>query len=64
MRLLRMALHPDEFPRVPGGAASLWARLPLQAVFIAWVASAMRHPGSTASRPPGPRLRSADDGAT
>lgn len=39
---VHMALHPDEFPRVPGGAASLWARLPLQAVFIAWVASAMR----------------------
>ncbi len=39
---LHMALHPDEFPKVPGGAASLWARLPLQAVFIAWVASAMR----------------------
>jgi uncharacterized membrane protein len=39
---LHMAVHPDEFPKVPGGAASLWARLPLQAVFIAWVASAMR----------------------
>jgi uncharacterized membrane protein len=39
---LHMALHPDEFPKVPGGAVSLWARLPLQAVFIAWVASAMR----------------------
>jgi uncharacterized membrane protein len=38
---LHMAVHPDEFPKVPGGAASLWARLPLQAVFIAWVASAM-----------------------
>lgn len=39
---LHMALHPDEFPRVPGGAASVWARLPLQAAFIAWVLSAMR----------------------
>lgn len=39
---LHMALHPDEFPKIPGGAGSLWARLPLQAVFIAWVASAMR----------------------
>jgi len=38
---LHMALHPDEFSKVPGGAASLWARLPLQAVFIAWVTSAM-----------------------
>ena len=32
---LHMALHPDEFPKVPGGPASLWARLPLQAAFIA-----------------------------
>jgi uncharacterized membrane protein len=39
---VHMALHPDEFPKVPGGAASLWARLPFQAVFIAWVVSAMR----------------------
>jgi uncharacterized membrane protein len=39
---LHMALHPDEFPKIPGGAASLWARLPLQAVVIAWVAGAMR----------------------
>src|ERR1700744_632468 len=39
---LHMALHPDEFPKVPGGAASLWARLPFQGVFIAWVVSAMR----------------------
>jgi uncharacterized membrane protein len=41
---LHMALHSDGFPRVPGGAASLWARLPLQAVFIAWVASSVRRP--------------------
>lgn len=39
---VHMALHPDEFPKVPGGAASLWARLPFQAVFIAWVRAAMR----------------------
>ena len=39
---LHMALHPDDFPQVPGGAAALWARLPLQAGFIAWVLSAMR----------------------
>jgi uncharacterized membrane protein len=39
---LHMALHPDEFPRVPGGATALWARLPLQGVFIAWVRGAMR----------------------
>ena len=39
---LHMALHPDEFPKVPGGARALWARLPLQGVFIAWVRAAMR----------------------
>lgn len=39
---LHMALNPGEFPKVPGGTVGLWARLPLQAVFIAWVASAMR----------------------
>jgi uncharacterized membrane protein len=39
---LHMALNPEEFPEVPGGAVSLWARLPFQAVFIAWVRTAMR----------------------
>jgi len=34
---LEMALHPDRFPKVPGGRAALIARLPLQAVFIWWV---------------------------
>lgn len=38
---LHMALHSDDFPRVPGGAAALWARLPFQAAFIVWVYSAM-----------------------
>src|SRR5262249_39840520 len=33
---VHMALHPDEFPNVPGGAPALWARLPFQGVFIAW----------------------------
>lgn len=37
-----MALHADEFPQVPGGAPTLWARLPFQGVFIAWVLGAMR----------------------
>jgi uncharacterized membrane protein len=41
---LHMALHPDEYPEVPGGAFSLWARLPFQGVFAAWVLSAMRRP--------------------
>lgn len=39
---VHMALNPDDFPGVPGGASGLWARLPLQAVFIAWVRGAMR----------------------
>jgi uncharacterized membrane protein len=39
---LEMALHPERFPKVPGGAPALWARLPLQAGFIAWVRGAMR----------------------
>ena len=41
---LHMALHPEEFDQLPGGAPALWARLPLQAVFIAWVRSAMTRP--------------------
>jgi uncharacterized membrane protein len=39
---VHMALHPDDFPGIPGGAVSLWARLPFQAVFMAWVLEAMR----------------------
>ncbi len=41
---VHMALHPDEYPKVPGGATALYARLPIQGVFIAWVRSAMRTP--------------------
>jgi uncharacterized membrane protein len=41
---VHMALHPDEFPKVPGGARALWARLPFQGVFIAWVLAAMGRP--------------------
>ncbi len=41
---LHMALHADEFPKVPGGERALWARLPFQGVFIAWVLTAMRRP--------------------
>ncbi|MFZ0042062.1 MAG: DoxX family membrane protein [Solirubrobacteraceae bacterium] len=39
---LHMALHPEDFPKVPGGQVALWARLPFQGLFAAWVASAMR----------------------
>lgn len=40
---LHMALHPDDYP-VPGGRTALYARLPFQLVFIAWVRAAMRAP--------------------
>jgi uncharacterized membrane protein len=36
------ALHPEDFPDVPGGRTALYARLPFQGVFIAWVLGAMR----------------------
>ncbi len=39
---LHMALHPEEFKDVPGGPKALWARLPFQGVFVAWVVAAMR----------------------
>jgi uncharacterized membrane protein len=41
---VHMALHPEEFPEVPGGAGALYARLPFQVVFVAWALSAMRRP--------------------
>jgi uncharacterized membrane protein len=28
---IHMALHPDQFPKIP--AAALWARLPVQGIF-------------------------------
>jgi uncharacterized membrane protein len=39
---LHMAMNPDQFSDVPGGETALRARLPLQAVLIAWVLLAMR----------------------
>lgn len=44
---IHMALNPDEFPDVP--AAALYARLPFQAVFIAWTVGAMNRPGVRAT---------------
>jgi uncharacterized membrane protein len=38
---LHMALNPDDYPDIPGGSVSLWARLPFQGVFVAWVLGAM-----------------------
>ncbi len=37
---VHMAQHPERYPTVPGGRAALIARLPLQAVFIAWARAA------------------------
>jgi uncharacterized membrane protein len=39
---IHMALHPEEYSKVPGGRATLLARLPLQAGFVAWVLGAAR----------------------
>lgn len=33
---VHMALHPDQYAGIPGGAAALYARLPLQLAAIAW----------------------------
>ena len=43
---LHMALHPEQYPEVPGGARSLKLRLPVQALFILWVLVAGRRPRS------------------
>ena len=40
---VHMALNPEQYD-VPGGAALLYARLPLQLVLILWVRRAMRVP--------------------
>jgi uncharacterized membrane protein len=37
---VHMALHPERYRNVPGGRAALIARLPLQALFIAWAHAA------------------------
>jgi uncharacterized membrane protein len=37
---LHMALHPDRYKNIP--RAALWARLPFQGVFVAWVLAAGR----------------------
>lgn len=38
---VHMALHPERF-RVPGGRRALYARLPLQALLVAWARAAGR----------------------
>ena len=38
-----MALESEKFAKaVPGGAPALWARLPVQGLFIAWALAAGR----------------------
>jgi uncharacterized membrane protein len=39
---LHMAMHPERYGRLPGGKAALYARLPVQALFIAWARAAGR----------------------
>ena len=41
---VHMALNPADYKDVPGGAAALWGRLPIQALFIAWAIAAGRRP--------------------
>jgi uncharacterized membrane protein len=40
---VHMAMNAEDYPAVPGGALSLWARLPFQGVFVAWILDAMTH---------------------
>ncbi|WP_026909370.1 DoxX family protein [Patulibacter minatonensis] len=37
---VNMALHPERFPKVPGGRPALIARLPLQGLLIWWALKA------------------------
>lgn len=39
---LHMAQHPERYRRIPGGRATLIARLPLQALLIAWARAAAK----------------------
>ena len=41
---VHMALNPDRYSGVPGGRWALYARLPVQLLFIAWVLAAARIP--------------------
>jgi uncharacterized membrane protein len=38
---VHMALNPEDY-KLPGGAAALYARLPLQALFVLWALAAGR----------------------
>jgi uncharacterized membrane protein len=39
---LHMALNPDRFKKVPGGRTGLYARLPVQGLFVLWAWAAGR----------------------
>jgi uncharacterized membrane protein len=39
---LHMALHPERYSQIPGGKPALYARLPVQLLFIRWVLAAAR----------------------
>ena len=39
---LHMAINPERYKQVPGGRPALYARLPVQALFILWAWSAGR----------------------
>jgi uncharacterized membrane protein len=39
---VHMAVHPERYPQIPGGKATLYARLPLQLVFARWVLASAR----------------------
>ena len=39
---LHMALNSERYPQIPGGRGALYARLPFQLVFVAWVLAASR----------------------
>lgn len=53
---LHMAQHPEAYPEIPGGTRTLWARLPLQAAFIAWILAAMRDGAARPADLAGPDL--------
>jgi uncharacterized membrane protein len=39
---IEMARNPERWSQIPGGATTLKARLPVQALLVAWVLRAMR----------------------
>jgi uncharacterized membrane protein len=39
---VHMALHPERYPQIPGGKATIYARLPFQLVFAKWVLASAR----------------------